>query len=74
MFEKVKDTLLDYVDCNPDDITPETSFIKDLKMTSYDIITMVGQLESEFAITIDEEELQEIVDVGDLVRYLSDKI
>lgn len=74
MFEKLKNTLLDYVDCDPADITPDTEFLKDLKMTSYDIVTMVGQLEDEFGITIEAEELQDIVTVGDMAQYLSDRI
>jgi len=74
MFEKLKKTLLDYVDCEPESITPETEFLKDLKMNSYDIITMIGELEDEFGISIDSEDLKEIVSVGDLAKYLSEKI
>lgn len=74
MFEKIKNTLLEYVDYDPDDITPDTTFIKDLKMTSYDIVTMIGQLEDEFGLTIDEEDLHQIFTVGDLVKYLSSLI
>lgn len=72
MFEKVKKTLLEYVDCNPEEITEGTEFLKDLKMNSYDIITMIGQIEDEFGITIDYEDLHDILTVGDLVKYLSD--
>ena len=70
MIEKIKRTLLDYVDYNPDDITAETEFLKDLKMTSYDIITMIGEFEDEFGITIENEDLLNIVTVGDLAQYL----
>lgn len=72
MFEKVKNTLLEYVDCNPEDITENTEFLKDLKMNSYDIVTMIGQLEDEFGMSIEYEDLQDILTVGDLVKFLSD--
>ena len=71
MFEKIKNTLLQYVECDPEDITPETEFLKDLKMNSFDIITMIGQFEEEFGITIDNEDLKEIYNVGELAEYLS---
>lgn len=72
MFEKVKETLLEYIDVDKDSITPETEFLKDLKMNSYDIVTMIGQLEDEFNITIETEDLEQIVTVGDLAKYLSE--
>ena len=72
MFEKVRTILLDYVDIDMNDITLETEFLKDLKMNSYDIVTMIGQLEEEFGITVEAEELEAIVTVGDLAKYLSD--
>lgn len=71
MFEKIKNTLLQYVECDPEDITPETEFLKDLKMNSFDIITMIGQFEEEFGITIDNDDLKEIYNVGELAAYLS---
>lgn len=72
MFEKVKKTLLDYIDIEESAITPETEFLKDLKMNSYDIITMIGQLEDEFDITIEAEDLEHILTVGELAKYLSE--
>ena len=72
MFEKVKSTLLEYIDVDPESITPETEFLKDLKMNSYDIVTMIGQLEDEFGITIETEDLEAIVTVADLAKYLSE--
>ena len=72
MFEKVKSTLLEYIDVDPESITPETEFLKDLKMNSYDIVTMIGQLEDEFGITIETEDLENMVTVADLAKYLSE--
>lgn len=72
MFEKVKSTLLEYVDVDKNAITPETEFLKDLKMNSYDIVTMIGQLEDEFNITLEAEDLEKMLTVGDLAKYLSE--
>ncbi|OXN00173.1 acyl carrier protein [Bifidobacterium vansinderenii] len=74
MFEKVRTMLLEYVDVDPRTITPETEFLKDLKVTSYDILTMVGELEDEFGISIGDDELKDMITVGDLAKYLSDNV
>ena len=72
MFEKVRNTLLEYIEVDKDSITEDTEFLKDLKMNSYDIFTIIGQLEDEFNITIDTDTLETIVTVGDLAKYLSE--
>ena len=74
MFEKVRTTLLEYVDVDKEFITENTEFLRDLKMNSYDIFTLIGQLEDEFGISIPTEDLETIVTVGDLVRYLVENI
>ena len=72
MFEKVRNTLLEYIEVDKESITEDTEFLKDLKMNSYDIFTIIGQLEDEFDITIETEAMEHIVTVGDLAKYLSD--
>lgn len=74
MFEKIKTTLLDFVDCDPSTITRETQFLKDLKMSSFDIVSLIGQIEDEFGITIDMDDIQNVTNVGELADYLSDRI
>ena len=71
MFEKIKKTLVDYVDADESEITPETEFLKDLKMNSYDIVSMIGELEDEFGIEIDTEDLVNIRTINDLVKYVT---
>ena len=70
MFEKIKTKLLDYVDVDESEITPETEFLKDLKMNSYDIVSMIGELEDEFGIEIDTDDLAEIRTIDDLAKYI----
>jgi len=70
MFDKIRSVLLEYVDVPEDSITPETQFLADLAMNSMDIMAMIGQLEDEFDVTIETEDLSEIYSVSDLVGYL----
>ena len=74
MFDKVRDIILEYVDIPKDDIKPETEFLKDMAMNSLDIMTMVGQMEDEFEVTIETEDLNDIFSVQDLVDYLNERV
>ena len=70
MFEKICEILLNYVEEPEDGLKPETRFIDDLQMTSLDIMTMVGDIEDEFDVTIETADLRELYSIQDLVRFL----
>lgn len=74
MYEKICEIILEYVDEPEGGLLPETKFIDDLAMNSLDIMTMAGQIEDEFDLTIETSELNGINTIGDLVNYLSDKV
>ena len=74
MYEKICEIILEYVDEPEGGLLPETKFIDDLAMNSLDIMTMAGQIEDEFDLTIETSERNGINTIGDLVNYLSDKV
>lgn len=53
MYEKICEILLNYVEEPETGLTPETTFIEDLGMSSLDVMTMVGDLEDEFGVEIE---------------------
>lgn len=69
MFEKMKEIIIQYVEIDPDTITKESRFIEDLGFNSYDIMCMLGDAESEFDVSIEEEEIMKCKTVGDLLDY-----
>ena len=71
MFEKVKEIICQYVEVEPDDIKPESTFKDDLKFNSYDIMCMFGDAEAEFDIEINQEEALQLTTVGELMDYFS---
>ena len=74
MFDKVRDIILEYVDIPKEDIKPETKFLADMAMNSLDIMTMVGQMEDEFDVTIETEDLNDIFTVQALVDSLNARV
>ena len=72
MLDKLKDLITRYVDVDPDSITKDARFIEDLGFNSYDIMSMIGDAETEFDVEIDEEEIVKCKTVGDLLDYLEE--
>ena len=72
MLDKMKELIVNYVDVKPEDITEDSRFVEDLGFNSYDFMSLLGELETEYDITIDEAEAIEIHTVGEAVKYLSE--
>ena len=70
MFEQLKAVIVKYVEVNEETITPESRFMEDLGFTSFDFMSMLGELEDEFDIEVDEHEVANIRTVGEAVEYL----
>ena len=75
IFEKLAALIAEQFNVDADSITMETSFTDDLNADSVDIVDLSMALEEEFGIEeLDEEEASSISTVGDLVRFLKNKI
>ncbi len=74
MFEQIREVILEYVDVPKDSITPNTKFMADIHMNSLDIMTMVGELEDTYDITIETEDLNTIFTIQDLIDYINERI
>ncbi|MGN0575980.1 MAG: acyl carrier protein [Ruminococcus sp.] len=70
MFEKIKEFICNYVDVDPENITLDSRFIEDLSFNSYDFMSMLGEVETELGVTVDDEEILNLHTVGDAVKYL----
>ena len=75
IFEKLSALIAEQFNVDPDTITMDTSFEDDLNADSVDIVDLSMALEEEFNIDeLGEEEASSISTVGDLVRFLQNKI
>ena len=70
MFEKLRSIILEYADYPEDKITPQTEFLADLQLSSFDIVTMVGEIEDEFDVEIPTEDLNDLYTIQSLMDYL----
>lgn len=70
MFEKLVEIITNYVEVEAADIKPESRFMEDLGFTSFDFMSMLGEMEDEFDIEIDQNEVADIRTVGEAVEYM----
>ena len=70
MFEKLVGIICNYVEADPEQITEESRFMEDLGFSSFDFMSMLGELEDEFDIEVDQQEAARIRTVGEAVSYM----
>lgn len=70
MFNKLVDIICEYVEVEPENVKPESRFIEDLGFTSFDFMSMLGELEDEFDVEIDQSKAVAIRTVQEAADYL----
>ena len=70
MFERLVKIICNYVKVDPENIHPESRFMEDLGFTSFDFMSMLGEIEDEFDVEVDQSEVVNIRTVQEAVDYL----
>lgn len=71
MLEKLKEIIVNYVEAEPEQITPDSRFVEDLGFTSFDFMSMLGEIEEELDVEVDQREAVGLRTVGEAAAYLS---
>ena len=69
MFEKLVNIICNYVEVEPENVHPESRFMEDLGFTSFDFMSMLGEIEDEFDVEVEQEEASNIRTVQEAVNY-----
>lgn len=70
MFEELKKVICENVDVNPEEIREDSRFIEDLGFTSYDFMSLVGELEDKYDIEVNERDVVNVKTVGQAIEYI----
>lgn len=70
MFEQLAEIITNYVEVKKEDIRPESRFMEDLGFSSFDFMSMLGEVEDTFDVEIEEEKAAGIRTVQEAVDYL----
>jgi acyl carrier protein len=72
--KKFKEIIVDRLGVDPNEITPEASFIDDLGADSLDTVELVMAFEEEFDIEIPDEDAEKLISVGKAMEYLKKRL
>ena len=71
--DKVRDIIVEQLGVNPEQVTPQASFIEDLGADSLDIVELVMAFEEEFGVEVPDEDAEKLQTVGDVIKYIEEK-
>ena len=70
MFDNVVEMISKQLKVDPSTITRESRLIDDLKADSANIMVMIMDLEDQFGITVEDDQIMKMKTVGDVVDYI----
>lgn len=70
MFEKIQEMIAEALGVDKEEVVATASFADDLSADSLDLFELAMSLEEEFHVEIPAEDLEKIVTVGDVVKYI----
>ena len=70
MFEDFKALLVEQMNIDEADITPEAELVADLGINSLELADLVFSCEAKYNLEIDEDDYKKFITVGDVVEYL----
>ena len=73
MFEDFKTLLVEQMNIDEADITPDAELVADLGINSLELADLVVLCEERYGIEIEEQDVHSLLSVGDLVEYIESK-
>ena len=70
-FETVKNMIAEQLKVNPAEIKPESRLMEDLKADSANIMVLIMDMEDQFGITVEDDQIMKLKTVGDVVNYIA---
>lgn len=74
VLEKVTAILCEQFDVEESSITADTLIADDLNADSLDVVDLIMSVEDEFDIEVPDEAIEGIKSVGDLVKFIEERI
>jgi len=72
-FEKLQAIVADKLGIEESEVKMESTFRDDLGADSLDLFEIVMALEDEFGVSISNEDVEQILSVGDAVNYITER-
>jgi len=73
-FDKIKEIIVEQLSVDESQVGMDTHLMKDLEADSLDAVEIIMAIEDEFDIEVPDEDAEKFQSVGDIVRYVEDKL
>lgn len=70
MFEKIQAMLAEALNLPLEKVTMDSKIVDDLGADSLDAVELISRLEDEYNVTVADEDVENMVTVGDLVNMV----
>ena len=74
MLPIIATVVREYADVPESAITRDTDPLRDLDLTSYDLMGIIGRLEGELGVSVAERDVRHLVTLGDLDDYIKARV
>ncbi|MBK5211715.1 MAG: acyl carrier protein [Coriobacteriia bacterium] len=69
VIEKIRETVVDVLDCDESSVVESASFAEDLGADSLDVVELVMAFEESFGSSIPDDKIESIKTVGDVADF-----
>ena len=73
-FQKLQRIIADVLNISEDKITPESTFVDDLKADSLDVFQIITEIEDQFEIQIPDDAAEHITTCGEAVSEVQEAL
>ena len=73
-YEKFKGIIAEQLGVEPEQVTPDASFVDDLNADSLDLVELIMAFEEEYGMEISDEDAQKLRTVGEAWNYVKGKV
>ena len=72
MLDRIRNIICEFVDIDPESITPETNIRTDLGLNSLELVNLAVDIEEEFDVEIPDREAMGLETVADAMRIIEE--
>ena len=70
IIETIKTIISDETEIPKEDIQENSLLMRDLELSSLEVLAIIGKLEEKYGVRVEAEELHKITMIGEIVDYL----